>query len=381
MRVLNVNMTLDPLGGGGTAERTLQISRALTGKGYPNRILTTDRGLSQDYMQYCKKAWDLNICALPSLWPRFYLPKPSQSIIRGLVADSDIIHLMCHWTLLNAMVYREVRRQRKSFVVCPAGTLPIYGRSKIVKNLYNVLVGREIILRANGHIAIAPNELQHFECYGVRPERVCLIPNGINPDDFPKGGENNFRDRFGVGNAPLILFLGRLNRIKGPDLLLDAFCRCCENGHLREHHLALAGPDEGLLQQLEKTADAKSVRNRVHFVGHITRAEKAEAFNAADLLVIPSRQEAMSIVVLEAGITGTPVLITDQCGFNDVAEVGGGVVVPASVDGLYSGLLAITEDPARLKCMGSKLKDYTQTHFLWDSIVDRHLELFLRVIG
>ncbi|MFZ4441255.1 MAG: glycosyltransferase [Syntrophales bacterium] len=93
-------------------------------------------------------------------------------------------------------------------------------------------------------------------------------------------------------------------------------------------------------------------------------------------MVIPSRHEAMSIVVLEAGICCTPVLITDQCGFNDVALQEGGVVVAATVEGLQKGLLAMTSNPARLKVMGKNLKKYTQDLFLWAHIVKRHLELF-----
>ena len=93
-----------------------------------------------------------------------------------------------------------------------------------------------------------------------------------------------------------------------------------------------------MLNELRRMVEASDVRNRVHFTGHIGGTEKSEAYRAADFLVIPSRQEAMSIVVLEAGITGTPVLITDQCGFDDVAAVAGGIVVAASVEGLQEGI-------------------------------------------
>ena len=93
-------------------------------------------------------------------------------------------------------------------------------------------------------------------------------------------------------------------------------------------------------------------------------------------MVIPSRHEAMSIVVLEAGICGAPVLITDQCGFDDVALQEGGVVVAATVEGLQKGLLAMTSNPERLRTMGKNLKKYTQDLFLWAHIVKRHLELF-----
>lgn len=84
----------------------------------------------------------------------------------------------------------------------------------------------------------------------------------------------------------------------------------------------------------------------------------------------------MSIVVLEAGITGTPVLITDQCGFNEVAEMGGGMVVAASVGGLEKGLVDMLSRPFDLKIKGQALKAFVSKKFLWDSIIKRYLQLY-----
>jgi glycosyltransferase involved in cell wall biosynthesis len=379
MNILNVNMTLDPVTGGGSAERSLQISRALNRTGHQCTILTTDTGLPQSYLRQCSK-WGLNVVVLPSLWRRFYLPKPSQDLIEKLVAGADVVNLMNHWTLINALVYRSVTKLAKPYTVCPAGALPIFGRSKVLKKLYNHLIGGEIILDANGCIAISPNEIDHFKSYGVQPDKVSVIPNGINPDDYPESDGKKFRARYGVGDAPMILFLGRLNIIKGPDMLLEAFCRCSHDKCMKTYHLVLAGPDGGMLNELRQMVEASGVKGRVHFTGHIGGSEKAEAYQAADFLAIPSRQEAMSIVVLEAGITGTPVLITDQCGFDDVATVAGGMVVPASIEGLQKGLLSMTSEPEKLEIMGQNLREFTREHFLWDDIVNRYLELFSRIM-
>jgi glycosyltransferase involved in cell wall biosynthesis len=96
-----------------------------------------------------------------------------------------------------------------------------------------------------------------------------------------------------------------------------------------------------MLKELRQIIESSSVKDRIHFTGHIGGAEKSDAYRAAYFLVIPSRQEAMSIAVLEARITETPVLITDQCGFNDVATVAGGMAVAASIEGLHKGLLSM----------------------------------------
>lgn len=372
-------MTLDPVTGGGSAERTIQISRAFSRAGHQCTILTTDTGLSSTFLQQFRK-WGIVVVVLPSLWKRFYLPKPSQHLIKKLVAGADVVNLMSHWTVINALVYRSVTQLAKPYSVCPAGALPIFGRSKVLKKLYNHLIGREIILHANGCIAISPNEIDYFKSYGVPSDKVSVIPNGINPDDYPESDGRKFRAQCGIGDAPLILFLGRLNVIKGPDMLLEAFWRCFKNERMKTYHLVFAGPDGGMLNELKRMVEASGVKDRVHFVGHIGGSEKSEAYREADFLAIPSRQEAMSIVVLEAGIMGTAVLITEQCGFDNVATVEGGMVVEASVQGLQEGLLAMTGNPAKLKIMGQNLGKFIRENFLWDHMVNRYLELFSRMM-
>jgi glycosyltransferase involved in cell wall biosynthesis len=375
MKILNVNALLDPVTGGGTAERTLQISRALMDEGADCRILTTDIGFENGSLP---RLDGLNVTAYQCLLKRFYIPRVSLASIKKEVEGVDVIHIMGHWSVLNALVYLAARLMQKLYVVCPAGALPIYGRSKILKTIYNWIIGRRIIRDASAWIAITEDERSQFEVYGIDRKSVIVIPNGINPDDFPETDAQGFRKKHGLGNHPFILFLGRLNSIKGPDLLLEAFCRGQEAWP--EWHLVFAGPDGGLLDSLKKSSAASAVRSRVHFVGYVGGEEKSAAYRSAQLLVIPSRQEAMSIVVLEAGITGTPVLITDQCGFNDVSAVGGGMVVAASIKGLQDGLLAMTGNPDKLKIMGQNLLKFTREHFLWDHMVNRYLELFSRIV-
>jgi len=367
-------MSLDPVTGGGAVERTVQLSRSLVKAGIECTILSTDLGLTAERI----KALDgINIIALPCLIKRFYIPRFSYSEIKKIVEDADIIHLMCHWALINALVYLAAHSLNKPYVVCPAGALPVYGRSKFIKKLYNWIIGKRMILNAAGHIAIAVNEIDQFQDYGVEVNKISIIPNGINVEDLQTANIADFRRKYGLGDAPFMLFVGRLNSIKGPDLLLRAFCNVKDK--FSNYHLVFVGPDDGMLSELKDMVVELSASDRVHFLGYLGGADKSRAYHAADLLVIPSRQEAMSIVVLEAGITGTPVLLTDQCGFDDIGAIDGGEVVPATVDGIRRGLIASLKDHSKLKLKGEKLKKYTLENFTWDSIICKYLTLFHQI--
>lgn len=190
MKILNVNSSLSSGTGGGTAERTFQMSRFLAMEGNDCTVLTLDGGLDAARIEALKPA---RLVAIPLLWPRFHLPRMRWRTIKALVEEADIIHLMNHWGMLNSMVYWAARRARKPYVVCPAGALPLFGRSQLLKRLYNLLVGRAIVRYAAGWIAVTAAEFSQFESYGVPSERITVIPNGVSPDDFPAVDTAEFR--------------------------------------------------------------------------------------------------------------------------------------------------------------------------------------------
>ena len=279
--------------------------------------------------------------------------------------------------MLNVLVTLLAWQTGTPYVVCPAGELSLFGRSRWIKQFFNIFIGYRIVRDAAGHIAVTPDEIPVYASYGVDTSKVTVIPNGINEADFRVNGVIRFADRYGLGAAPFILFMGRLNPIKGPDLLLEAFCSIATK--YPNLHLVFAGPDGGLLDLLQKMSKAQGLSDRVHFIGYVAGRDKIEAYCSAEFLVIPSRQEAMSIVVLEAGIVGTPVLLTNQCGFDEVAAVGGGQVVAATAHELAAGLNSMLAEHMALKCMGERLQAHVRLNFTWDVIVKRFQELYRRI--
>lgn len=377
LRILNVILSLDPKNGGGSVERTIQMSRFLAQAGARCTVLTSDQGLTSERRQALNEM-GVELVALPCLNERFYLTSLPYGRIKAVVSGADIVHLMNHWTFQNAVVYFLARRLRKPHVLCAAGSLRLSGRSRFLKILYNAVVGRRIVQDAACCIAITADEVEQYKSYGVDPRRIVVIPNGITREQLATNDAAAFRGKFGIGSGRIILFAGRLNHIKGPDLLLRAFCNLKDV--LADHHLVFMGADEGMLPILKDMAAAQGVQDRVHFVGYLEAADKSHAYNAAELLVIPSRQEAMSIVVLEAGIAGKPVLLTDRCGFDVVEKMDGGRVVPASVQGLQGGLAEMLRDGSGLEAMGGNLKSFVTENYLWSSLIGKYLDLYSRIL-
>jgi glycosyltransferase involved in cell wall biosynthesis len=369
MKILNVNMSIDPIRGGGTAERTIQISKALSVLNCSCSILTLDIGVTNELRQSLKS---INLTLLKVINKRFYIPGFNFGVVGKIVKNSDMIHLMGHWTLINVIAYYYIRKFNKPYSICPAGALPVYGRSKFLKNIFNLLVGKKIIKNADKCIAITEKERSDFYSYQILDKQIISIPNGVSFEDYKYKDNEYFKNKYNI-KKKIILFVGRLNHIKGPDLLINAFIDLKEK--VKDYQLVMIGPDEGMLSDMEGNIRKSGNSKDIIFAGYVGGHEKSKAYHAADLVVIPSRQEAMSIVVLEAGITGTPVVITDQCGFDKIDDVNGGVVTSATIEGIKSGITKMLMDSERLVEKGDNLKQFCKKYYTWNASALKYQEI------
>ncbi len=374
MKILNVNHLIDLESGGGTAERTVQLSRSLAVEGAEVEVLALDIGVTAARRAALA---GIRITAIPCVNRRYFVPRFPWPEIEAAVARADVVQLSGHWTLLNVLVRNACRRLGKPYVFCPAGALRVVGRSQWLKRLYDAVAGIVITRDAEVCIAITDDERADFVRYGVSVEKIEVISNGIDPAEYempdPPEADHVIRA------APFVLFLGRLNWIKGPDLLLEAYCRVA--AATPDVHLVLAGPDGGMLAQLQDAAAVSGFKERIHFPGYLAGKKKQVALRQATLLVIPSRREAMSIVVLEAGIVCTPVLFTDTCGLADFASAGTGTMVPSTVDGLEQGLRAVLADPERACAGAVRLQQRVKSDYLWTRQARRYLALYERLLS
>ena len=207
--------------------------------------------------------------------------------------------------------------------------------------------------------------------------KIKIITNGIESNNLPVFNDNSFRGKYKLGDTPFLLFVGTFSSIKGPDLLLKAFKRLQHSFPL--YHLVFAGKSRGMLKDLKQYVINSALEQKVHFIGYLDNIDKYRAYHAADLLVVPSRSEVISMVALEAGLTATPVLITDKCGFNELSKTNGGIVVAATSDGIERGLIEMLSDIDKLKLMGNNLEKYVIKSFTWETIIKKYIQLFNQI--
>jgi glycosyltransferase involved in cell wall biosynthesis len=373
VKILNVNHTINPVNGGGTAERTFEFSKHLIKAGYDCDVVTLDAGEPRRTLDGGR------MIKVPTLSKRFNAPLFFLYKINAAVKTSDIIHMMGHWSVINAFAFIAAQLHRKPYVVCPAGGLPVFGRSRILKKFYNFLIGNRIVKHANLGIAITETEVTQFEAYGISREKIIVLPNAVEAPTAPLLSHTEFRKKYHLSIRPFILFLGRLNLIKGPDLLLRAFIELADE--FPDYDLVFAGPDGGMLSELQSVATGSSHRDHIHCIGFVDGVDKYSAYRAAEFLVIPSRQEAMSLVVLEAGIVGTPSLFTTECGLDDFAKQELGWIATPTVAGLNSEMRKILANRHSVEAKREPLMAFVKSNFSWDIIIRRATAAFRQVVA
>ena len=172
----------------------------------------------------------------------------------------------------------------------------------------------EVIVNSN----YMKNELQRL--FGLPYEKINVVPNGVNINLF-NGIERdyNFRRQYAMDNEKIILFMGRLVYEKGVQNLIAAMPKILANYH--DAKLIVAGKG-GMIDELKAEVNSLGLGNKVYFTGYLSSINVQKMYKCADISVFPSTYEPFGIVALEAMLAGTPVVVSDIGGLNEIVDHG-----------------------------------------------------------
>jgi glycosyltransferase involved in cell wall biosynthesis len=310
---------------------------------------------------------------------QLYLPRGLWAHAHAHVREFDLVHLHAHRHLLNAIAAAAARRAGVPYVLTGHGTVPAIERRLLVKRWVDALGARALLERAAFCIAVSPAEVAQMRTAGVAPERIRVIPNGIRLDAFrvlPARG--HFRAAHGLGDAPVVLFLGKITPRKGVDVLIRALAKLPS-----AVQLVIAGNLMMSGEPLRRLTSKLALGEQVHFVGHLDDEEKLAAYRDADVVAYPSVHEIFGLVPFEALMCGTPVVVCNDSGCGEVMKAaGGGLLVPyGDPEALADALTTLLNDAAlRAECV-SRARQYIQSHLSWDAIAERTAALYDDVLA
>ncbi|GIX46563.1 MAG: glycosyl transferase family 1 [Candidatus Tectimicrobiota bacterium] len=254
--------------------------------------------------------------------------------------------------------------------------------------LRRLLVERELVRQSHAVIAESPASLDHLKRhYGAEAGKVRLIPGGVDTALFCPGNRQQARRALGLpATAPLLLFVGRLQPLKGIDVLLRAAHLVCQQQPAAQVLVVGGGLDANdphevaERQRLQRLA--QELRLTVHFVPAQPQATLVHYYTAADVFVMPSYYESFGMVVLEAMACGTPVVASDVGGLRSTVVHGEtGLRVPAGDPAAFAqAILALLAAPARRQAMGQAARRRALS-YAWSHIAAQTLTLYRHLMA
>ena len=237
----------------------------------------------------------------------------------------------------------------------------------------------EVIARSDCIVASTEYESNDLLAhYRADPQRLCVSPPGVDHGVFHPGDRTAARARLGLDGGPLLLFAGRIQAHKGIDVAIEALAAL----DVADARLLIvggpsgaAGEDEAL--RLVALAGRLGLAREVQFIPPQPHAALAGFYQAADVLVMPSRSESFGLVAAEAQACGLPVVAARIGGLADVVADGiaGHLIDGWEADAYAAAIRRIVTDPDHAAALGDGAAQHA-ARFSWPATVDRLVELY-----
>lgn len=306
------------------------------------------------------------------------------------VEDFDLIHITSVFLSASTLGAYYARKCGKPYVISPRGSLMAEPLKKgflknLKKKIYISLIEKRNLAGASAIHFTTEMEKKEYLKAGLPLKKAIVIPNGyeIRKEYENTKLRNNFQRRFNISDdKKIVLFLSRLSWKKGLDTLIPAFAEVVKKEP--KAVLILAGPDEeGYKKEIEEMLRNTKLyeSTKVIFTGMLLDDDKAAAYVASDVFVLPSYAENFGMAVVEAMAAGLPAIIAKGVGISDeVKKADAGIVIEKDEKQLAEAILKILDNPDLAEKMGENGRKLVETEFSAGKVAERWIEEYNNLI-
>jgi glycosyltransferase involved in cell wall biosynthesis len=222
-------------------------------------------------------------------------------------------------------------------------------------------------------VAVSESTRDDLVRRGLVRDDIEVITNGIDVERFAP------RSDVARTEEPSLLYLGRLQKYKRVDLVIEAVARLAERGR---HVDFLVGGSGEQTEELHDLAGLLGVSDRVRFLGYVSEETKVELMRSSWIHVLTSPKEGWGITNLEAAACGTPTIASDAPGLREsVIDGETGILVPhGDVDRLADAIESLLDDRERRASMGRQARAFAES-FSWEASADAFEDVLRRVVA
>jgi len=378
MKILQIVSSFPPAYSyGGALQVAYNISKELVRLGHQVTVYSTDvldRDHRYNHIDYPEYLDGIRIYRFKNISNRLaslYHISCAPGIAYALNRDSknyDLLHCHEYRSFEAIMMHHYAKKYCIPYIVQAHGAvLPVFGKQWL-KKIFDAIWGNNILKDASKLIALTKTEAEQYQIRGVPENKIVIIPNGIDKlPHYEPDAKGMFKRLYDIpSNFQVILYLGRLHKSKGIDLLIESFAETKKT--LQNVKLVIIGPDDGFKDTLIHLIDRYQIKKDVLLLNFISENEKFSAFFDADVFVTP-RFSGFPITFLEACACGTPIITTtngDDLGWIDNNV---GFVVDYDKYQLHDKINEILTNESLKKKFGDEGKKLIIDRFNWVKIV------------
>lgn len=389
MKILYVVSGFAPAWGlGGVVRSSYELSKKMALKGHDVTVYATDIFDHKTRIDYKYKNWDgvkayyfrtcSNFLAKRQI---NFSPQLAYELLNN-IKNFDIVHIHEYRTVNSTLAAYFAKKNNVPYILQARGALPTYIGRKNFKRVYDLLFGYNILNNVSKVIALNKMEAEQYKFMGIDESKIEIVPNAINISKYENlPDKGSFKTKYNIkDDEEFILYLGRIHKIKGIDILVDAFSDLSKE--FNNLKLVIVGPDDdGSLQNLKEMVENLNLGNKVLFTGPLYESEKLEAYIDSEVYVLPSIYEIFSNTVIEACFCGTPVVITDRCGIADFIDGRAGCVVGYDKDQLYQGIYEILTNEKLKEKFGLEGPRLIIEKFSLDNTANKVEDVYNKLLG
>lgn len=286
--------------------------------------------------------------------------------------DYDIIHAHGYLQFTTNYSIISAFKAKTPLIITSHGSIDYEDWKKYVSILYHKSLGLWTLSKASSVIALSPSQYKIVESYGAK--NITIIPNGIDIQDIKFESDcNEIRKEYGLNKETIILFVGSIIARKGIEYLIDAMKFINSNAVLLIVGGTLKG-EENYKEKIDKKIKEENIKN-VIFTGRINKKMLREAYNIADIFVLPSFAEGLPTVLLEAMAYKKAIVASDIPGNSDLIQNGynGILFRPKDSNELSNRINELIANPNKRKTLGINAFNSISANYSWDQIT-RNIE-------
>jgi len=386
MKILQVMPRLSKSKGGGGVVIGKMLTEGLVENGHNVGILSSDHDFDLDYMLTSNldknKTWFFPFKTLVNI-ASLHITKISPKQLNSIFSDGvDVVHMQGCRTFQNIVARIYAKKYKIPYIVDAHG-FPVEGtwwRRQFIK-LFDIYFANDIVKDATCCVAETQVGEEEYKRAGVPVDKIVTIPCGYDLslfDDLPDKGK--FKEKYGLQDKKVVLYLGGIDYIKGLDFLAKAFSKI----QREDVALVFVGTDFGFEQRLKVILAYLEICDKTIFAGGLYGQDKLEALVDADVAVFPSRAEqGLPFAGLEAIMCGTPIIVTEDTGAGeDVKRMGGGYTVEFGDTKMLTSLIERMLDNNEITKakMVKSAQDYIVKNLSIKDMVVKYEELYKQCI-